>query len=160
MFDIISVREEKFSLPPVRVPGWVWKFNWQRQILRRKAHKAYWIFTCTWSLHKRMSLEGVTRPESFYLSDKEIIHWWRTDKAEGFGIGVVNGDEVTRKTGWVYQGLLVRISWPPNSPSLQIRPPGTGKVASTWSFRICFKEEEWGKSDASPALLFSQIPSV
>lgn len=154
------VEEQKVFLNPLRVPGWV-KIKLTKTDPQEKSTQSVLNFYMDvepswknepWSSDKSRKL--------LYLLDKEIIHWWRIDKAEGFGIGVVNGDEVTRKIRWVYQGLLVRISRPLNSPSLQIRPPGTGKVASTWSFRICFQEEEWGKSDASPSLLFSQIPSV
>lgn len=32
-------RGGKVFLDPLRVPGWIWKSNWQRQINRRKAHK-------------------------------------------------------------------------------------------------------------------------
>lgn len=62
------VREEKVFLSAFRVPGWIWKLNWQKQINRRKTHKLYWIFTCTQeSLQENEDLKKWLEKKAFTL---------------------------------------------------------------------------------------------
>ena len=154
-----GVQEEKVFLNPFRIPGWVWKLNWERQIHRRKAQS---ILNFYMNVEPSQENEpwGVTRAESFNIFQTKEQYICEEFITEGLRLGVVNGGKVIRKIRWVYQSLPVWISWPWTPHPWKIRPPDTGKLASTWSFRICFKEEEWEKSDTFPALLFSQIPSV
>ena len=62
-----------------------------------------------------------------YLLDKETMHLWRTAKTEGFGRGVVNGDELTRKIRVSLSGFVCTDFLAPKSPSLAIRLLGQGR---------------------------------
>lgn len=112
---MIYIGQEKVFLYPLKVPGWVWKWNWRRQMNRRKAYWFYWIFAYMWwpseenDDDKKWPEEEAFRPfrqrkSVFEKSwwDRKIcpkgIKWWRSNE-EGVTVGLT--------------GLFVHIFQPP-----------------------------------------------
>lgn len=157
------VGEEKVFLDPLKVPGWVWKWNWWRQMNRRKAYQFYGILISTRQPsqenddHKKWPEEEDFRPfrqrNSVFAKtwwDRKIwpkgMKWWRSNE-EGVTVGLT-------RFGCTY--FLA-----PKPPSLVsgdknvFFPPGTGRVLVTWKSYVLLsgKKDEvlGGQSDlASP----------
>lgn len=135
------VGEENVFLDFLRFPGWVWKLNWKRQVNRRKAYIFYYTLTCTWE-HSQENGYPKKWPEHTFLPFTQTIHLWRIHKTEGFQLGIVNGEEVTRK-------IRVCLTWcvctdaQPQITHLWclecLLPPCMWKAPFTWEFCDLFQ---------------------
>lgn len=73
------------------------------------------------SLHRRMKTwRSDESRKILFLLEKETIHLWTMDKTEGFGLRVVNGNEVARKIKVIFNKVCTDFS-DPNYSSLVIR---------------------------------------
>ena len=153
-------REGKVFLYLLRVPGWVWKLNRQRQINRRKVWHFIEFLHLHGSLHKRVKTWRSDQSRKLlYHLDKETINLWGIDKTKEFGLGVVNGEEVTRKIK-VSLTRCVRtdFSAPQFPVSGKVFPsPGTGRAPFTGEFYDLFQGRRVGEGGGRSALPASAI---
>lgn len=91
------VGEETVFLHFLRFPGWVWKLNWKRQINRRKAYRFYYTLTCIWDTSQDNEYPKKWPEHKAFIRFTQTIHLGGIDKTEGFRLGLVNAQAVTRK---------------------------------------------------------------
>jgi len=117
------LKGRKVLLDPFRVTSQVWTLNWQRQINRQKAYTFYWIFTCTWGPSQE-NKDTIWWPEQEGLilciqrNNKFVKIWTRR---RDLGLGIVRGQEVTRKIGVKVARFICIVFLAPNSLSQLIR---------------------------------------
>lgn len=94
------------------------------------------------------------KPEDLlYLLDKEKMNLWRLGKRKGFGLGIVNGGQVTSLVHRSFQALN-SLSGDKNG----FHPPNTGRVHFTWGIHLLLST---GTKEARNSLLapaISQVP--
>lgn len=109
-------------------------------------------------LYKTISIQRSDQSRKFFqLLDKEILHLWRIDTTKEFRLGVVNGEEVTRKI----RVSLIRLvytdfsdpKFPVSGDKSVFSPLDTRMVLSHESLMTCFREErgERGGQNDLPA---------
>ena len=78
-----------------------------------------------------------------FIPFRQTINLYRIDKTKGFGLGVVKGDEVTRKVRVsLTRFVLYRFLSPqiPISGDVNVfSPPGTARAPLTWEFNDLFQ---------------------
>ena len=144
--------EENNFLYPLRVLGWIWKLNWERQRNREK-HKCCLEFSHVHgSLHKKMktqkSIQGRKLFIAFGLRKKKFCEewvdqgWWRInkeDKGEFNKVCLSGSSSLLMRTS---SFLLLRGGYLPHG-----------------SFLIWFRDKGMGRRSVWPSC-FSQIPSA
>lgn len=114
------VGEETVFLDFLRLPDWICKLNWKRQINRIKAYRFYYTLTFTWDTSHENEYPKKWPEHKAFIPFTQISICEELIK-QGFRLGVVNTEAVTRK---IKSGLttvcLYRFS-APNDPSVVIR---------------------------------------
>lgn len=86
----------------------------------------------------------------------------KNDKPKGFGLGVVSGEEVTRKMKVSLSRFVQMSQHCVSGDEVVSLPPGSGRYLPHGTFISCFqvRRARWGGQSDLLLLLFSQTPSV
>ena len=104
--QFVVAGEEKVFFDPLRVPGWVWKWSWQRDRLTGET-QTVWLNFHMWmeAFAREWKPKEVTRAKVLYLLGKETVHLWRTD------LWVVKGEEISGRIRVSLTRFVCRFLW-------------------------------------------------